>query len=287
MKLSIFPNAESHPRTKEAKIAASKKVSKPNLPQMVEISSSEELINAVSSNAWSPFVFGGIRDEANFVSCDLLVYDIDEGMTIDEAEAIIHANKLCALCLPSPNHNPTEGINKFRLILPLSGTITDPQVYMETWASGALLFPIVDTSCRDFARWYGGCTKTDGFWVEGELYVPKKISTKVISEKSRNDQHRQLVEVSGDLKETVKSIYGKDKEKIPESVKFFITNANTGIEGGWTCAINAFAYSLGLSGIKKDVILEVCEKLAPYPLDRKDTYQVERACRDAEKNREI
>lgn len=49
--------------------------------------------------------------------------------------------------------------------------------------------------------------------------------------------------------------------------------------------LNAFAFSLSLSGIESDVILQLCEDLAPLPLDKSDLYQINKAVKDGEKRR--
>lgn len=285
MKLSIYPDVESHPRTKDAKAIAAQKVSKAGAAVVVEINSDEDLINAVTENAWSPFVFKLKRQMEDFVSCDFLVYDIDHGLTIDDVEAIIQREKLCALCLPSPSH--TEAEHRFRLILPLSGTIFDRETYSDTWAKGAELFPGVDTSCKDSARWYGGSTQNDGFWIEGTFFSPVK-KTNPARDLMKEAQARafRTVKVTTDLEETVKQIYGKPRAQIPESVEFFLKNAPSGIPGGWICALNSFTFSLSLTGIEEDVIISVVEQLAPEELTRRDLDQIQRALKDGKKYRE-
>jgi hypothetical protein len=287
MQISIFPEAESHPKSKEGKIAASKVVSAPNLPQLITVNSSDELIEAITSFAWSPFVYSKFRHGDFFVSCDVLVYDFDEGTTIDEAEAIIEQHKLCALCLPTPNHKPEEGVNKFRLLLPLSHTIYDKEQYSNTWLKGAELFPLVDQQCKGHAQWFTASTKTDGFWIEGELFSPvKKAFVPKIDTNSRLKSHTNNVPVSLELSELVQRVYGKPREKIPEAVAKFFKEAPTGMKGEWICSLNSCCFSLSLSGVEDSVIVEVIEDLAPSPLDSKDRYQIQRALRDGKFHRD-
>lgn len=127
MKLSIWPKANAHPRNKEEKALVGYQVSSPNLPETVEFTSDDDLLQFVTNNAWSPFVFSGKRHADNFVSTDLLVYDIDDVLTIDRAKEIVEKLDLACLCLPSPSHS--EELHKFRIILPLACTITSPEVY--------------------------------------------------------------------------------------------------------------------------------------------------------------
>ena len=280
MKLSIFPSANPHPIGDKEKKLVTYQVSKPNLPVVKTFETEDELINLVTNYAWSPFVFSAHRHADNFVSCDLLVYDIDDGLTIDEAKTIVEANKLACLCLPSPSH--TEELHKFRLIIPLSLTITDPDIYIATWFAGAELFGVVDPSCKDMARFYNGSTMEDGFWNEGEFFDPAKPEP-VKEVDSRVHNNKVLMPVTGEIKEMVLSIYGEHRAVVPEAVEFFLRNAHTGIPGGWINALNRFCFSLALSNIEEDVILTVCKSLAPEELDSRDMYQIKRAIKDARK----
>lgn len=287
MKISIYPDVESHPRSKEAKANAAQKVSKPGAAEVVEIRSDDDLIKFVTENAWSPFIFKSKRQMDDFVSCDFLVYDIDHGLTIDDVEAIIRLEKLCALCLPSPSHTPEQ--HRFRLILPLSGTIFDREVYSDTWSKGADLFPGVDTSCKDSARWYGGSTADDGFWLEGAFFSPVKKEVPTTAQnamKEANAKAFRTVAVTDDIIATVTQIYGKPRKQIPEAVEYFLKNAHTGLPGLWICGLNAFCFSLSLSGVEESVIMSVTEQLAPNELDKRDLDQMRRAIKDGIKYRE-
>lgn len=282
MKLSVFPLVNYIAKTKEAKIQASVQVSRPNLPTTLEFSTEEDLIKAVTSSAWSPSVFSGYKCDDNFFSTDLMVLDIDNGLTITEAEKLVQKLGLACLCVPSGNH--TEGLNKFRLIFPLSRTIYSKDVFDDTWDYLQDLFPMLDRQCSDESRYYLMSTMIDGFYQEGKLLDP------IIKEKEevRNLGYFQTnrIEVTEDLADLVNQIYGEPREKIPEPVDFFIRNGPTGIPGGWINALNSACFSLALSGVDDIIIEEVCEKIAPNPLDKKDLYQIARSIRDGKRIRE-
>lgn len=280
MKLSLFPAANPHPRSKEEKSVEAFKFSAPHLPETVEFNTEDELIKYVTESCWSPFVFSGKRHADNFVSCDLLVYDIDEGLTIDEAKKKVKKLGLACLCLPSPSH--TEEAHRFRLILVLARTIFDKDVYRESWLKGAEIFGVVDEQCKDVARAYFGSTMEDGFWEEGAFFEPVMPQPKK-EEMGQVLRHEGsvMLPVGGDISETIKAIYGEERSFVPEAVDFFLRNAHTGLPGQWTNSLNRFCFSLALSGVQKDAILRLCNELAPDELDRKDLYQIERAIRDA------
>jgi hypothetical protein len=278
MKLSIFPAANPHPRSKEEKRVEAFKFSSPHLPEAVEFNTENDLIKYVTEHCWSPFVFSGPRHADYFVSCDLLVYDIDEGLTIDEAKEKVQKLGLACLCLPSPSHS--EEAHRFRIILPLARTIFSPETYAATWDKGAEIFGTVDPQAKDLARAYFGSTMDDGFWEEGAFYEPVAPAKK--AKEMGPEVRHEMLPVNGDIAETIAAIYGEERSYIPEAVDFFIRNAHTGLPGQWINALNRFCFSLALSGVQKDAILALCNQLAPEELDKRDMYQIERAIKDAE-----
>lgn len=275
MKISIFESVNPLPKSKEEKNLQSKKASQ---CKVVDILNDDQLVQTVCKYAWSPFVFDKNKRLAdNFISCDLLVYDIDEGLTIDEAEQIVSQNKLCCLCLPSPSHTPENP--RFRIVLPLARTITNAEVYQETWRKGAELFGVVDEQCKDLARFFFSCTSDDGFWIEGDFFNPVTPKLEQTSNTYTQSQ-TYMVTVTEDLEELTTQIYGEKRDKIPEAVHFFLTNAHTGLPGKWNSSLNAFVFSLTLSGVDDRIIMDICEQLAPLPLDKRDLYQIKRSIRD-------
>lgn len=276
MKISIFPEANPHPKGKEEKVREAFKFSAPNKPHIVDVFTEDSLIEYVTNYAWSPFTFKEFRRESDFISTDMLVYDIDEGMNIEECEAIIKRENLCCLCLPSPSH--TEEAHRFRIILPLAQTISNLQVYRDTWVKGAEVFGVADEQCKDACRGYFGSTMNDGFWIEGDFFEP--VQPKL--ELSQNVEYGQtsMINVTDDLGAVVQQIYGEKRDRIPEAVDFFLKNAHTGLDGKWTNSLNSFVFSLTLSGVDEESIWDICEQVAPSPLDNSDVYQIKRAIRD-------
>jgi hypothetical protein len=273
MRLSIFPEVEHLPKSKEEKHQASKKAS---ICRVVSADNDSQLFKLVCNHAWSPFLFeNNKRLASNFISTDFLVFDIDEGMTIDAAAEIVENEKLCALILPSTSHSPEA--HRFRIILPLARTISSVKSYQDTWAKGAELFGVVDEQCKDTARFFFSCRDDDGFWLEGDLFSPIALPERVIP---THVSSSSMITVTEDISELVLQIYGERREKIPEAVEYFIKNAESGIPGNWTNSLNAFCFSLILSGVESDMVEDLCEQLAPNPLDSKDLYQINRSIKD-------
>lgn len=281
MRLSIYPKVNFLPKNKEDKILQSKLASNPNLPQTLEINTDDDLINAVTSYGWSPSLFSGFRHNDNFVSADFMSLDIDSGLSIEEAEKRVQNLGLACLCLPSPSHNSKH--HKFRLIFPLAKTILSCEDFDETWNWLQKQFPELDNQCSDYARWYAPSKMEDGFWQDGEFLVPKKAPQ--VQQNSLSYKETQ-VEVPDNLKDIVKLLYGKDRETIPDSVEFFLTNASTGLPGLWINSLNSCVFSLALSGVDDTIIEEVISKVSPEALDKKDLYQINRSIRDGKKARE-
>ena len=87
MKLSIFPKCKALP-SKEEKGSEARFTSKPYFPEVVEFTTDEDLIEIICNNAWSPSIFQEFRRQDGFLSTDLIVLDIDDKMTIPEAEKV-------------------------------------------------------------------------------------------------------------------------------------------------------------------------------------------------------
>lgn len=282
IKLSIFPKAKAHPKSKEEKAKNARFVSSPYSPKTVSFNSENELIELITKYAWSPLVFENYRRESDFIKTDLIAFDIDEGMTIDEAEDVVEKLELCALCMPSTSHS--ENHHKFRLIFPLSRAIHSIDEYKETYMKLAEHFP-VDPQCKDLARFYYGSTMDDGFWIDGNLYTPVKPKPK-LSETFDRLSYSDTIEVGEDVEDVVKALYGEVREKIPEQVDFFIREAHTGLPGIWHNSANSFIFTLALQDIPFENIAAVFEELAPESLDAHDEYLLERAYKDGQSKRE-
>lgn len=274
MKISIFESVNPLPKSKEEKHEQSKRATQ---CRVVVANDDNDLVSLVTAHAWSPFVFANNKRLAsNFLSCDLLVYDIDDSLTIDEAEVIVAREKLCCLCLPSTSHTPEN--QRFRIILPLARTITNAEVYAETWRKGADLFGVVDEQTKDMGRFYFGCRSDDGFWLEGSFFIP---CIPVETARPSDYSSGVMVTVTEDLEALTTQIYGEKRDKISESVEFFLKNAKTRLPGKWINSINSAAFSLSLSGVDEEIIMQVFEQLAPEgKLDKRDIYQIKRAVRD-------
>lgn len=282
MRLSIYPSVQPLPQSKADKAEAATKAV---VPEIVEITTEEDLIRVVQNYVWSPSVFNGTRKKSNFKSSDFAVLDIDEGLTIDEAEKIISEANYACLCLPSLSHTPEN--HRFRLIFPLSRTITKEDVYVATMEDLYEVFPMADKSClNDTARLYFQSNLSDGFWLEGDLLDPVIPPEKHKKGSRRDFDSSVRVKVPLDKKDVITELYGEERESIPEVVDYFIDNAHTGIEGNWTNTLNSLVFTLSLQEVDFDTVYDFVEYYAPDPLDDRDIKTIEKAYSDGEEVRE-
>ncbi len=258
MKLSIFPKADALPSSKEEKSQQAWYTSKPHLPEVVEVRTSGELIDIVCQHAWSPSTFSSFRNQHNFMYTDFMVLDIDEGMTIEEAEKVVHKLDIATLCLPSTSH--TEEEHRFRLIFPLSRSITTAEEFEATMFKLAEHFPADPACLGDQARFFFGGKKVDGFWYSADLLVPTKAQVKPKMEFNT----RASVIVGESLEELTEALYGEKREKVPEPVAYFLENAPNNLSGEWYMRSNSFLFTCGLLSLDHDRVAEVFFSLYPH-----------------------
>jgi len=282
MKLSVFPESKAHPKSKEEKKSNSFKVSKPYKPLLKEFSTTDELIDIVCNNTWSPFVFKDYRRESDFISTDFIAFDIDSGMRIEESEKVVHQLDIDCLCLPSPSF--TEEDHRYRLIFPLARTITNVADYKQTYYDLAKNFP-VDPACKDAARFYYGSTLESGYLYESKLLVP------IPAEKPKNSEikrfeHKANVVVGEDIEGLVESLYGEPRTKIPDTIAYFFEHIGTGFPGEMYVRSNSFLFTCGLLGLESDRIEAVFYELYPYDVDSNVRHMVQKVIEEGYEVRE-
>jgi len=283
MKLSIFSKAKALPESKEEKSKEAWYTSKPHYPEVIEVATSEQLIETICSNAWSPSIFSAYRNQHNFLATDFMVLDIDDGMTIDEAEKVVHQLDIATLCLPSTSHS--EEHHKFRLIFPLAKSITNKPDFEATMLKLAEHFP-ADPSCiGDTARFFFGGRVVDGFWYDADLLEPTPAEKPKKGEIKRFE-HKDNVVVGDSIEELVEALYGEQKAKIPDTIAYFLENAHDGLAGEMYARGNSFLFTCGLMNLDIDRIKEVFYNLYPYDVTSKVSYMVNKIVEEGYEARE-
>lgn len=129
-----------------------------NLTQTNEFkfNSLKELAEFTLKHDWSPFTFkDGYRHGTSWSSCDIMALDIDEGCTVAEAKELFKDYE--HVILASKSHQKEKNgkvLDRFRVIIPLSETIKDQEIYKNTWYFLSNKYPFIDQQCKDFGRYY-------------------------------------------------------------------------------------------------------------------------------------
>lgn len=268
LKFTIFPNAKALPGSKEEKVEESKYTWKKADMQIVEIKNEDEMAQYILNNAWSPSLFNGDRTIANFVSTDFIALDVDDGMTVQEAEAEIKSKNLTAFIFVSTSH--TKEHHKFRVIFPLVYSINNVDDYKHTWKKLFEIFPKSDKICKDPSRFYFACKEDElNVFIQGDLMNPSNMPSSKFEEYFSNI--KRIKEVSDENIKYANMLYQDSSIRVlPEAVSYFIENAATGIEGGWIDSLNRAVFILSIQGCEYENILKVIEEVAPNELDDRD-----------------
>ena len=141
----------------------------------------DDLPEFICSKHWSPSAYKSARRAKDeFESISLLVLDVDDGCTLDEAQD--HFRPFKYIIAPSRNHQKEKdkkpACDRFRVIIPLSREITDQNEYVATAQWALKMWPFIDKGVViDPARFYFPCTevlykKDDGETVPVQEYDP-------------------------------------------------------------------------------------------------------------------
>jgi len=237
----------------------------------------------ITNNAYSPSIFKEYRRKDGFISTDLIVLDIDDDMTLQEAEKVIHELDVIALAIPTTSH--TEEHHRFRLLFPVSKSIRTLADFEATNRKLAEYFPADPSTLSDTARFFFGSKLVDGFaYVEGSLLEPVIDSEKPVNRSVKPYDSNDTITVGEDLKERVEALYGETRTKIPEAIADFLENAPDNLAGRWFHASNRFLYTCGLSGLDKDHVMTFFFEL--YPWEELTEEKVEKMIQDGIESRE-
>ena len=287
MKLSIYKGYSKFPKDGDEKKEIAWEVSKPNAFLLQSLESVDDIIDVITKRHWSPFIFKeGTRGINNFISTDFMVLDIDDGMTIDEAIEVCSNMNILSIIAPSTSH--TKELHRFRVVFPLSRAITNIEDYSATWNKISEVFPQIDPVCKDVARWYIKCRDDEIIVVDGEeLLEPIRAPKKTLSEIQKdNNKNSNNVKVPESISERIEYLYGEKRNKIPESISYFLLNAHTGFPGEMFVAANRFLFACGLSGLDYDRTMETFYAIYPHPVTKRVEYYVDKAYQDGYNERE-
>lgn len=125
----------------------------------------EDLVEPILKGAYSPNIWDkSYRLAKNFLSCNILVYDIDDGTTIEQAKERL--KEWTFIIAPTASHQKSEKIkngkatpieprDRFRILLPLSQEIRSLDVLQHTLSTFAKQHQLaIDKACLDGARYF-------------------------------------------------------------------------------------------------------------------------------------
>lgn len=124
------------------------------------MASLKELADFTLKYDWSPFTFrDGYRHGSSWASCDVMTLDVDndgkDTCTIEQAKELF--KEFSHIILTTKSHQKEKNgktVDRFRVIIPLSTTIKDQEIYKNTWYYLSNKFPFIDQQCKDFGRFY-------------------------------------------------------------------------------------------------------------------------------------
>jgi hypothetical protein len=127
--------------------------------QVVEPINQLALANYIKASPWAPGIFeDGLRANKNLQSIDLLVLDIDEGCTLDEAREYFK-NYWHIIATTKSHQKEKNGItcDRFRVLLKLIWPAEDDEEFKGFWFAAKAKWPFIDDACKDSARFFYPC----------------------------------------------------------------------------------------------------------------------------------
>ncbi|MDD3236671.1 MAG: hypothetical protein PHV37_01065 [Candidatus Gastranaerophilales bacterium] len=119
----------------------------------------------------------GSRCEKNFESADFIVLDFDGGISLEEIRNNEFIKEHAGMIYTTPNHKK-DGKDRFRLILPLEGTIKDIKEYKKLIKIILNMFTAADQTCSDGTRFYFGSKNSNPEILNG--YLSKEVVKELI-----------------------------------------------------------------------------------------------------------
>ena len=105
---------------------------------------------------------GNYRTEDNFISASGFIVDIDNGLTIQEAESVLNQHNLNYALVTSKSHS--DALHKFHVLLPSSRKVYTVENYKAVATRiKDELFPALDTNTMDAARFMYGSNITSNY----------------------------------------------------------------------------------------------------------------------------
>lgn len=208
----------------------------------VRIKDDKDLEQTITKTNWSSGIFkDGYRNRKNFLYADCIALDIDNtsGPEIKIEDAVKIFAEYKALIIPTQSHQKPKqthpvAVDRFRVILPLSDRITDPDTYYGTFNYLKNKFPFIDKACGDPSRYWKPSRA-------GAITIAGKVLSPVARTKSV---------------ETIKPDVPFKGTLLPATYNFLIFGA-TG--GNWNSSLYLAAIDLHSQGYSKEESISILE----------------------------
>ena len=239
--------------------------------RVVEVADLGDLSYLINQHSWSPSVFkDNYRSNTTVETIELLVFDIDEGMSISDAEKALRTSGYSFIIATSKSHQKTKVMksgkvlppcDRFRVIIPLEETITNDADLKATWLEGQKLFPTADPACKDAARFYFPCPAEFGQILTGGNRFP--VSRYQPTQKIGHITQSPVSKDAANLPATEKGILSRS------TLNFIAQGAES---GHWHRKFFKAAVDLKEQGYSKEEAAEMLKKASPFAeLDEHDT----------------
>lgn len=135
----------------------------------------EDIPALTKKHHYSNLLFnGGERKGVNFLSATLLILDIDEGLTIEQAKVMLNGYRSLIVTTKShqkaeKNGKTIEARDRFRIFLDLKEPISNPTIYDQI-IRGLINSFNADEACKDLARFYYCNPDQEVHTIEGDKY---------------------------------------------------------------------------------------------------------------------
>lgn len=149
-------------------------VDQTNLGRIIEtrrIEELEDLVPIITSRNYSLSGFlGATRRSGQFKHSSFVGLDIDSGLPIASAKAVLKSVGIRAIVAPTKHHNSEKNgliAERYRIVFPIGRIVTNGEEYQSILRLAHLLFPESDSACLDLARFY--FPSTSGEYIPGNL----------------------------------------------------------------------------------------------------------------------
>lgn len=120
--------------------------------------------------------FDGQKKKAFFQSASILVADIDDGLTLEQALEHEIVKSFATFIYTTPNHTPEK--NRFRIVFVLERRVFDPEHYEAMYADLMTHLP-TDPKAKSCAQLFFGAKGVEPIWV-GNI-MPESVMNKMVT----------------------------------------------------------------------------------------------------------